>query len=1244
MRRRLLLLIFIPFLLVGGLVWFVSQEWALQWIVQRVVQASGGDIEIQGVSGTLASSFEIERISYTSPERDIEVTDLQFDWQPWQLLSGQLDIGKISASKLVIDMKKSSDEPFKMPQSLAPPVAIMISGVNVDTVSVSGMGVGVELKDVHFSLTADRNGWELKNLGFDSPFGNASINVDLETTQPFKIRGTLQFDNELAKATASLKLGGDLNNLYVSGNLDGYDAKAKLEAVVTPFAPFVFQSVHLSAKGIDPSRIESSWPQAQFNAEIHVTAHEDKTLKGSVSVDNSKPGPFDENYLPIHSVKAKIAGNVDNVLIDDVLLDMGKAGQFAGNGQFSTEKTEVTLKTSRFDLHEIYSSIRPTHVAGKIAFVDEDKKQLFLIQLEEARIRLNARVTKVEDLMTLEEVSLKADQSEMRMSGKLDLKEPQDFEFKGKVSRFNFAAFGRFPQSDLNLDFDASGHLKPEPDIEVHYSFLPSRLFNQPLSGKGSFRLKDKEVRNADISLALGVNSIRASGNLGRFGDRLSWKLNAPDLGIFGKGYKGSIAGEGEVSGALNSLRVGMNFEGNDVLVMGRYGARKIQAKLEFGMELNDRIAVDIRLDDALIGSDKWALVHGKVNGTLRSHVITLTAKNESFDLTAKASGGLGRNNVWQGKLETLENKGKMAFALDSSVPVSIGPDGFSLKNLVLQLPNGQLTVQSLIKRGSLLETTGNARGIPLAYLLAMSPDSKNTVRSDLTLGADWSLKADRTLNGKFHIYREKGDVTLLGDNRIKLGLGTFDIQVLLSGNSVNFNAQIVSDKAGMIQAKGMTRLGKQNGNWSVSSQSPLQLSVQADIPSIAWMGPLTGQPDMELKGSLNMAISANGTLGSPRLSGSLNGKDLAVNWLSMGVNLSRGELVAVLNGNQVQIQKGIIYGPEGNLQLTGGVQLNKGQISTNLQFKTDKLLVLSNVDRQLAITGQGHFSLDKDRLQLIGDWYVNRATIVLTDSKNVTYSKDVIVLGRPEKKADTPIPLRFNLKVNLGDKFYLKGKGINTRLSGQIQAVSAQDNRLRVFGTINTVDGSYSAFGQKLTIKQGQITFSGPVENPTLDILAVREVPDTDDSVEVGVSVKGTAQSPRVKLVSTPEVSDTEKLSWLVLGYGGGENGDGQQRAAIAAAAAAILSSEQSGGLPSKIASTIGLDDIGFSSSPDLEETVLTLSKRISSRLYLSYEQGLTGATNLIKLRYIISRRLSLVGQTGTVTAIDLLYDFKFD
>lgn len=67
-----------------------------------------------------------------------------------------------------------------------------------------------------------------------------------------------------------------------------------------------------------------------------------------ISVENSKPGPFDENYLPVHSVKAKVEGNVENVVLDNVLLDMGKAGQFTGKGQFSTAKTEVTLKTFPF--------------------------------------------------------------------------------------------------------------------------------------------------------------------------------------------------------------------------------------------------------------------------------------------------------------------------------------------------------------------------------------------------------------------------------------------------------------------------------------------------------------------------------------------------------------------------------------------------------------------------------------------------------------------------------------------------------------------------------------------------------------------------------------------------------------------------------------------------------------------------------------------------------------------------------
>ena len=1244
MRRRLLILLFIPFFLLGGLIWLAGQEWALQWVAQKVVQAGDGDIEIEGVSGTLLGSLEIEKITLGSAERDIRVDHLMFEWNPWRLLQGRLDVSLISADSISVDLKQSSEEPFVLPQSLAPPVSIQVSDVHFDSVSVTQSGVGISLQNVNFSLVSDAAAWRVKDLGFDSPLGNTGINMSLGTARPYRVDGTIRLENELARANASVMLSGDLNRLNVTGNLDGYDAKGQVEAIVTPFASFPFEAVQLDIKGLDPSRIESTWPVADFDARIDVRADKNRSLKGQVAVKNSKPGPFDRNEVPVRFLKGKIGGDVDNILLNDILLDFGKAGQFTGNGQFVSEKVVLALETSRFDLHEISSRIRQTRISGKIRFLQWEKNQDFRIELGENHIRLNARLLKKENELDLEELLVKADRSELRMTGHMNLDEDQAFKLAGEVNRFNFASFGQFAESDLNFRLDISGSLKPRQDILVRYSFLPSRLFNQALAGKGQFHIGNKEINDVNILLTLGANSMSVSGNLGKPGDRLAWKLKAPDLESFGKGYKGALSGEGELNGSLDSMHVAMDLEGTDFLVLGQYGAGKLQARLRFGTELGNRIAINARLDDVTVGSGTWNTIQAGIDGTLRSHDIRITAKNDLFDLVAQATGGLTSKKIWEGRLNILENRGKQPFELSSSVPVRIGSHEISLRNMTLKLPDGQLTVEKLVKKGHLLETSGNARGVPLAYLLAVSPDSGNTVRTTLTFGADWSLVAGRSLDGKVHLYREQGDITLLGDNRIKLGLNTFDVQATFSRNTANLDARIESAKAGTVQARAMTKFVLHNGSWRISKGSPFELSVHADVPSVAWIGPLTGQPDMELDGSLSLQVNGNGTLGNPRLSGNVEGKNLSVSWLSMGVNLSRGEISAELDGNRMQIVKGIIYGPEGRLQIGGGVQLKNGELLSNLHFQTDKLLILSNVDRQLAITGKGDFSLDENRVQLTGEWHVNRAMIILTDSRNVTYSKDVVVLGRPEKKTDNPVPLRFDLKVGLGNEFYLKGKGVDTRLAGQIQAVSAQDNRLRVFGTVNTEDGSYTAFGQKLTIKKGQVTFSGPVENPTIDILAVREFPPTEDVTEVGVSVKGTAQSPKVQLVSTPEVSDTEKLSWLVLGYSGGENGDDQQRALIATAAAAILSTEQSGGLPTRLASTIGLDDIGISSSSQLDETVLSLTKRISSRLYLTYEQGLTGATNLIKLRYIISRRLSLVGQTGTITAVDLLYDWKFD
>jgi translocation and assembly module TamB len=203
---------------------------------------------------------------------------------------------------------------------------------------------------------------------------------------------------------------------------------------------------------------------------------------------------------------------------------------------------------------------------------------------------------------------------------------------------------------------------------------------------------------------------------------------------------------------------------------------------------------------------------------------------------------------------------------------------------------------------------------------------------------------------------------------------------------------------------------------------------------------------------------------------------------------------------------------------------------------------------------------------------------------------------------------------------------------------------------------GTYEAYGQKLEIDRGVLSFAGPIDNPSLDILAVRK----NLAVEPGIAISGSALSPRAKLVSEPTVPDTEKLAWLILGHGL-EGSTGAEMDLLPIAAAAWLSSNGHGSKKG-IAQTFGLDEIGVSrgnasrsgasstsssaasGSTLAEQRVLTVGKRISSHLYLSYEAGLDAASRVVRLQYEFSRRWSVRAETGTRSALDLFYTLRFD
>ncbi|MFG5410884.1 translocation/assembly module TamB domain-containing protein [Piscinibacter sakaiensis] len=229
------------------------------------------------------------------------------------------------------------------------------------------------------------------------------------------------------------------------------------------------------------------------------------------------------------------------------------------------------------------------------------------------------------------------------------------------------------------------------------------------------------------------------------------------------------------------------------------------------------------------------------------------------------------------------------------------------------------------------------------------------------------------------------------------------------------------------------------------------------------------------------------------------------------------------------------------------------------------------------------------------------------------------------------------DLRVDLGRQLRLRGRGLDTGLRGELH-ITSPNRRLSVNGTVSTDGGTYQAYGQKLTVDRGAVIFSGPIDNPRLDIEATR--PNTD--VRVGVIVAGTAANPRIRLFSEPDLPEVDKLSWLVLGRA--TEGLGRTDTALLQRAALALLSGEGEGMSDRVTRLIGLDDLSVrQSDDDARETVIAVGKQISQRWYVGYERGLNATAGSWQLIYRIAQRLTLRAQSGLINSVDVVWTFRW-
>lgn len=520
-------------------------------------------------------------------------------------------------------------------------------------------------------------------------------------------------------------------------------------------------------------------------------------------------------------------------------------------------------------------------------------------------------------------------------------------------------------------------------------------------------------------------------------------------------------------------------------------------------------------------------------------------------------------------------------------------------------------------------------------------------------------------------------------------GLRQAELRLDADGDAVRAVLAWDSERAGKIDADINTRVQQRAGGWQWAPDAPLGGTIKATLPNLGvWS--MLAPPGWRIAGTLDASATLSGNRAVPRWNGTLGADKLALRAPVEGLDLRDGRLRATLTGERVEITEFTLKGGAGSSARIGGQSGNRsttaseartdgGTLSATgdlswgpatgsatgirmaLQGQLRALRVLVRTDRQVTLSGDLQAKLDNGQFTVRGKLKTDRAVIILPDETAPSLGSDVVVRSaakdretaeaaqRESARADaqaakpqTAKPPDVAVEFDLGDDFAVQGRGITTRLEGNLEIRSTSLNAPpRITGEVKTVKGQYRAYGQQLDVETGIARFNGPFDNPALDILAIRP----NLSQRAGVQITGTAQSPRVKLYSEPALSDAETLSWVILGRASATSGG--ESALLQQAALSLLGKIGGATTGGSLASRFGLDELGFKgpgNGGDLRESAVTLGKRLSKDFYITYERSIGGTFGTLFIFYDLTTRLTLRGQAGQTSGLDLIYTVKYD
>ena len=1255
-------------LLAGGLWWWAGTDGslatALRWADDYTPQLTK-NLVVQNPKGSLRAGGRIDRITWQQEGLKVDAQGVDMAWQPWALVSGMLKLDRIAAANVLIETRSSDNKRVQPPQSLRLPVKVELDEFAVAQLNITGATAFVASGIAgNYRFDGREHTVQLSRANVAS--GNYSGRVRVVADAPFAL-------NAAMAGTVTTAIPGSSQTLALSfdaaadGVLQAIGARASLQmkpadkaAVdrqLTPtslqpqasatarITPFAMQPLMQASAVFENLNVGALWPAApQTLLTGSASLAPLNSIAGTVNTGinawalqlqttNRLPGPWDKNRLPVNMLAASAEWRDGAVLIKT--LDAGLAGgtlQASGQSTVSAGNTSTPASASLTATTSASTAIWSFQVSLKNINPKALHSQLAALPLA-GQAQGSWDATLASGTLALSSLDLKT--RDARLNGVVTI-EPATRGFQG------------------NLDLVAPG--------------LQASVRGQlrKTSGNGELALR---LKNASLALP--------------------WLQQVPGLPVMLQGA--AAGGAGSLSA---SWQGGWQAGVNGAVLQARLVAPSISLRTAPSAPSGTTTLIELQAIDVT------------ASGKLKQASITAQGRvvvgQRRYSLQAAADGGttagLDANAVWQGNLKELTlrmedpalSAGTWQLATRAAVALKWQTGAFEsgAGQAVLTAPAAGapavIAWQPVKWQAGRLATSGKVTGLPMAWLeLITGPQTAGIgLAGNLVFDGAWDAVLGDTLTLKASLLRSSGDISLqpersqpsgtqMAATRIAAGVRQALVKIDSVGNDVTLSLRWDTERAGTVDAQLKTRLAQSaTGSWEWPQDAPLLGQIKAQLPRIGVWSALA-PPGWRLRGSLGADVAVAGTRAAPLLAGNVQANDLALRSVVDGIEFGNGKLRATLDGNRMRINEFTLQGAgstgtaigtsTGNLLTAQGqAAWVNNQPQVLVEAKLDQLRISSRSDRQVTLSGNLQANLLGQLTQLTGNLRVDQARFVLPEEGAPRLGNDVVVRGAataklPETAATVKAPkasdpasdrqFKINVQLDLGQDLRVSGKGLDTQLRGTLALTGESLTQPRLVGTVTTFAGSYRAYSQQLDVERGVIRFNGPLDNPTLDILALRPTISRVDQ-RVGVQILGTALLPRVSLYAQPDLPEAEKLSWLVLGRASASGGS---EAAVLQQAALALLGGKDGGMSGGLAASLGLDELsyrGASNNADgtTSQGAVTLGKRFSRNFYVAYERSISGALGTLLVFYDLSQRFTIRAQAGQQSAVDLIFTVPFD